>query len=86
MRPALRYGVRWRAERDGALIFDTERYGTYITHWTVLAIVGRLNGKASVGEIEMALRRRFPNVSKYDLRRDLRCFVRQLEDADLLVE
>jgi len=84
LKPELRPEVRYRSERDGAIVFDTARYAIYTTNRTGLMILKRMNGKASCGELMELLSRRFNSASRCILKRDLHSFLEDLENADLL--
>jgi hypothetical protein len=84
LKPALRPHVRYRLERDGAIVFDSARYAIYATNRTGLLILKRMNGKASCGELLEHLSRRFTSASRRILKSDLQGFLEDLENADLL--
>jgi Coenzyme PQQ synthesis protein D (PqqD) len=84
LKPALRPAVRYRPEREGAVVFDTARLGIYATNRTGLMILKRVNGRTSCGELLEELSRRFTSASRRILKRDLGRFLEELEDAGLL--
>lgn len=84
LKPALRPPVRYRREREGAVLFDLSTSEIYTTNPTGLMILNRMNGQASCAQILEHLESRFTSASKRTLRRDLRSFLKALQNAGLV--
>ena len=84
LKPALLPQVRYRREREGAILFDLSTSGIYATNPAGLTILNRMNGRASCVQILDHLECRFTSVSRRTLQRDLRSFLRALQNAGLI--
>lgn len=84
LKPMLRPAVRYRREREGAVLFDGATLAVYATSKTGLVMLRRMDGRSSCGQILEHLRRRFPSASRRTLRQDLSSFLRALENVGLV--
>lgn len=84
LKPALRPGVRYRRELEGAIIFDPAIMGIFATNPTGLLILKKINGRTSCAQIVQRLQRRFVSTSKRTLHRDLHRFLQDLASIGLI--
>ena len=84
LKPVLRSEVRYRAEPQGAIVFDRVSLGIYATNPAGLLILNEINRRKSCPQIVDRLQRQFVSTPRRTLQRELRRFLADLAGIGLI--